>query len=355
MLIYYLIFSLILFFLLAEDFFQNNVDKYILLMFCLLILSLFAGLRPAKASTDYENYFEVFNNAPNAITFIDRIGNAEPFYIFIPSFFKFIGFPIISSFVLYAFLGTFLKGIAIMKYSKYWFVSLIVYFSNFFLLHEFTQIRIGVAIGIYLLSIPFIFKRNFLLFALAITLACCFHYSAIILLSTFWISDKPLNKPIYLLCILGSLIIGILKIDLISLLSYLPISFIKEKTEFYIGANQSGLFNNQINLFNVFSLIDIFTCIILLKYSRQVSKHQVGFNFLLKLYFISLFFFFLLSSLPAVAYRIREIFQIVQIFLIPCLIFIFKERYVGKIVIVLISLLFLYVQTYYANLVNPYF
>src|SRR5882762_4641909 len=79
-----------------------------------------------------------------------------------------------------AVLGISTKLTAFNSLSKYLYITLVVYFLSYFLLHDYTQIRVAVASGIFLLSIPDLRDRNFKTYFFKSFLAIFLHYSAII-------------------------------------------------------------------------------------------------------------------------------------------------------------------------------
>lgn len=76
-------------------------------------------------------------------------------------------------FFIYA-LAVSIKFLAIRQISKFPFLSIFTYISLYFVLLEMTQIRAGVAIGIFLLSIKDIYNRNLINFSLKIIAATLF-------------------------------------------------------------------------------------------------------------------------------------------------------------------------------------
>ena len=93
-------------------------------------------------------------------------------------------------FLLFAILGVSFKLIAIKQLTELWFLSLILYLSNFFILHEMTQIRAGVASAFLLLCVKPIYDRDLKRFLLFAVLGFLFHYSAIVILPLWFLGIK---------------------------------------------------------------------------------------------------------------------------------------------------------------------
>ncbi len=353
MAIYIVIFLIILFFCSFE---VKNINNRIIIFGTIwFILILLAGLRSAQASTDYEVYLDFFKSIKPGIIFFLRESPAEPFYNFIPAFVKLLGLPVTISFLIFAIIGVSFKAIAIINSTKLIFFSLLIYYSNFFMLHEMTQIRIGVAIGIYLLGLKYIMNKELLKFSIIIILATCFHFSAIILGLTYFFNLNTFNKKKYLALMILVIPLSILQLDPLFFLKSLPLGVFSEKLEFYYGAMQTGVFEKKINIFNIFTIIDIAICFLFIfKIEFLQTKFKYA-NLFLKMYVCSLLIFFVLSFIPPLAFRFRELFQSVQILLIPQIIFLFKERYVGKLIVISIGFIMFYINVIHLQLVKNYF
>ena len=114
-----------------------------------------------------------------------------------------------------------------------YFLSVLTYFSYFFLLHEMTQIRVGVASGIILLSVPDIYNRNAKAFAFKNILAILFHYSASVFLLFYFVDGKKINAKVYIGLILAAYLLHFAHVRLIDFLTLLPIEAFVSKIETY--------------------------------------------------------------------------------------------------------------------------
>lgn len=355
MTIYFLIYITFCIFYIVEDFIKSKWNKIIVYLSCLLGLTIFSGFRTSAASTDYATYLEFFTRVSAARSWASIENSGELFYNLIPFIVGKLGMPVVSTFFIFSIIGVFLKGFAIMRNTRYWFGALLVYFTYFYLLHEFTQIRAGIATGIWLLSISTITKRKFGVFLICSAISVCFHLSAIIYLLTYWIDDTKINTKKYVIALVSALIFASLKLDYFSLLLNFPIAIVAAKADLYVGGISTGLFSNTVNIFNVIVLVELGLLLILTVYRKKLQHTVKHYNFYLKSYYLSLILFFGLSAFPPVAFRVRELFQVVHIILIPTIIYLFKEKYVAKILVISIALIFLFIQTFYSGLVKPYF
>ena len=90
-------------------------------------------------------------------------------------------------------MGVGLKLLAIRKTTEFTFLSLAIYISFYFCIHEMTQIRTGILSGMFLLSIPLIAegKRKWAL--LMILAGACFHVSGLALIPLLLLNNKELK------------------------------------------------------------------------------------------------------------------------------------------------------------------
>src|SRR3954469_5473248 len=200
MLFYFILFLLIGFILFISPSYKGY-QKFLLFIVA-FILILVAGLRTPGVDSDSINYLTNFSTfgQPSSY-FTDYEGNSffEPAYYLIPSIINgFFHLDYVWVFLIFALLGIGLKVIAITRLTDFALLSILVYYCNFFILHDMTQIRAGVASGLILLSIPEIQKRNLLTFLLIIAIGTLFHYSMIIFLPVYFLSAKKINKFLYL-------------------------------------------------------------------------------------------------------------------------------------------------------------
>lgn len=164
--------------------------------FCLfLFLVALAGFRLLGPDADFHHYENLFyyGESPQGetkeLSFIllrylvnDTLGLAFSWFVF-----------------LYALLGVSVKFYLMARLSSLFWVSLFVYLMVYFPLHEYTQIRAGIASGIMLLSLKDVTNGRFLRFLGKVTLAVFFHWSALAALPLYLLRGKSINFLIFLL------------------------------------------------------------------------------------------------------------------------------------------------------------
>lgn len=303
-----------------------------------LLLVLIAGLRPIGLDRDSLAYAAHIESVTK-VNFLDK----EPAYWLIKWFNEVLFHGNIHSFFLiFALLGVSIKFLAIKKLSKLPFISVIAYLSMFFVLHEMTQIRAGIAAGIFLLSIPDICNRNLKKFIIKVLFASLFHYSAIVMLSLYFLNLRKISIIYFFLPVIGLFLayFGLSKILLLNFTDFLP-EFLSYKLRIYLSLLELGEYK-EIHIFNFFysSLLILLYFIFSLYY---YAKNKIKFNnydiFYIKVLSLLLFTFYFFSPVPVLAFRISEFFGVILIILIPNLILYFKQK---EVVLFFIILYFLY-------------
>lgn len=297
---------------------QNQRAKKFLILILLIFV---AGLRLEGMDRDYTQYVEAFNYA-------NFNYNIEPSFILISTIVKTLNYSHTALFLIYAIIGVTLKFVAINKLSDHVYASILLYISHFFLLHEMTQIRIGVASGLLLLAFyQKIKKENTRGFLLITGLAIFFHYSSIIILFIYPILGIRRNLYVQYLTIPLGIIIALNGYEL---LLQLPIPYLQRKLEIYWELKENGqLHGSNIKLFNPIMILNILLYYTILWKKKKIYDSDYTLLFLLNL---SIFSFYFLSFIPVAAFRISELLGIVVIVLGTKLIDIFKTPLQGKIV-----------------------
>jgi len=327
---------------------KYEIQKYIYVA-CLLILFVISGFRPATCCADYLNYVDYFNDIDNR-----SVIQIEPTFFLISKIALYFFNSSTGVFIIYAFLGVLLKGLAFKKLSNFYLLSLIIYSATYFLLHEMTQIRVGIASSILLLAVPSIYERKSSKFLLLLILGTMFHYSFLIFGLFYFLNPDKIKSFSYVFLILSGYIAYLLGINVVSVLGAIPIEFISGKILAYNTLLENGV-DTKINVFNVLMLFRLgFLAILLWKqdYLSEKNKYSI---LLIKIYAFSLFFFVFFAPLPVFAFRIRELTGIVEVILIPFFVYLFKEKYVGFAVIIVLGLIFMSIDIWYNKMISTYF
>lgn len=336
--VYLLIFSIICAFC-----FIKIKQKELILSFLVVLLIIISGFR-GNIDKDHQLYLDMYRACldgtyPGEISFY--LISWLVYYVFDNTTFIFL---------IYAILGVTLKAYAIRKLSEFWFCSILIYFSLYFLLHEMTQIRIGVAAGFILLSIPYIYKKNFKLFLLFVSAAFIFHYSSAVIIPFYFMNRNRISVFYYLL-IPFAFLLYLFHINIVSVIQIINIEHITAKYITYKALAEV----DRINLFNAILIMRyVFIIILLWKWKVLADKNKYA-VLLIKFYIMSCFMLIILSDIPAIAFRISEIFAVVEFIVIPFFIYFFKKEIQGAIVVAFIGLMILANVLFYEKLLLPYF
>jgi hypothetical protein len=305
-----------------------------------LFLILIAGLRPIGLDKDSISYAKIIQSSIDV-----NLQDKEPAFWIIKHFNDiFFSGDVHTFFLIFATLGISIKFLAIKKISKMPLLSVIVYLSIYFILHEMTQIRAGVAAGFFLLSIPDIYDRNFRKFIIKALLAISFHYSAIVMLPLYFLNPKRLNIIFLLLPTIG-FILAIFNLSQFFLLNFINIlpNFLAYKIQIYLELLKLGEHSeiSIINIYYCFLLFSIYIFYFLLIKNKIKIKSNYDIIFI-KILSISLFTFYFFSNVPVFAYRISEFLNVVVIVFFANLILYFNQ----KNLVFYIMILFLFYMFY---------
>ena len=148
-----------------------------------------AGTRGADSTPDSDNY-EFMYYGVNSLD----VDLREPTFIYISYYLNTLGFGVNALFFAYAVLSIPLRLTAICKLSKLPILTLAIYISYFFQLHDLMQIRCAVASALFLFAIYFCADKRWWLTLLFIILGSLFHYSALAGFALFFFSNTELKK-----------------------------------------------------------------------------------------------------------------------------------------------------------------
>lgn len=286
-------------------------------------------------------------NMPDSINYIDDFSGFmvnerfEIGYTIIRDAVKAIGANYRVLFFAVALVSIFIKLNAIVRISPYVYGSLLVYLSYFFILHDMIQMRAGLAVGFLFFAIKYISERNLTRFIIAATLASCCHLSSLVIFPLWFLPLIRFNKLVWVFLIpLCYFLVVVYGLTAGRIISYIPINQIQN---LYIGYSHSLEQGNHdvINIFNMLLLGKVVVCTFLILYNDLIESRFSAFKPWLMIYTASLAIYIMFSDLPVVAIRISEFLQTVELIIIPMFVFVFSDRFVGKIIVISISAVYL--------------
>ena len=298
-----------------------------------------AGFRDGTFFPDYENYQYAYMFSSERM---------EPSFMVIREFGKIIGCSHIFLFVIYAILGVSLKIFAIKKISSFLWLSLATYIATSYLLHDLIQIRASVAVGFFLCSIYYLQEKKYKIWGLLTFCAVMFHYASLILFVLPVLKYIKFNRKIWVFLLFCSFISGIFSTYIVNLISYIDISFIQNLFLHHTEVNESK--EDTVNVFNIIHLIRCLFVLFLSYNFVKISDYRYS-EILMKLYFVGLISFGFLSALPVLAFRVSEIFCVVEIFLIPLIFKIIKNHTFAWLYFMFITCSIMYIQIFYNNFI----
>ena len=313
----------------------------LLIAFVALCLVLIAGLRPVGLDRDSLNYAAVIGSNMGGAFF----GNREPTFWLINAISQRSPFPAITTFfLLYALLGVFVKTAAILKLSPRPLLSLYLYITLYFVSHEFTQIRTGIAAGIYLFALHSLSKGNRGDFLFRLFVATCFHYSAVMGL-VMLVSQRFSRSSfrLFALPLIGIALSQILTAENIELLgTYVLPGPIQGRLFLYLELLSDDRFT-QINLLNpvTTSFLVLYWLLVL----KIPVTARVFDRYLLLSFGVGLASFYAASVIPVVAFRTMEFLSVGIVILLASATFWFRDKQIWIFLLMLWALTVFIVQS----------
>ena len=335
----------------------GNKQKKISAISIAVTLILIAGLRQPGVDWDSDTYEYVFNHVGAPLDYFTHFSDYyfyEAGYYLIPSIFKTVfNASNVWCFLLFAMLGVTLKFKALWKLTEFQMLSVLVYFCHFFILHEMTQIREGVASGILLLCVVQIKEKNFSKFCLLLLLGIFFHYSALIFIPFYFLNPLKLNKKVFFAILLIPHLLYFLRINIITILIALHLGIISDKLTMYSDLLDAGVFTD-INVYNSVFLIEFFFCIFLIWKSDFFYRKNQYALILIKIYTIALASWMLFASIPVIAFRSYGYLGIVEVVLVPFILYYIEEESIAVLFTFLFALVSLFIDIVHNELLRPY-
>lgn len=237
-----------------------------------------------------------------------------------------------------AFIGLWLKGSFFKKYSNNFIFSISLYLPTIYFLHEYTQIRAAIGVGICFLSVAEINKRDFKNFAIRILFAMLFHYSAVLMFPVYFYCHFFKNQKRYLQFLWISFIASVFLYNFLhgqSLLIFLGSNFYSKL--FFL--KKLGALQNMedFSVFNIcYLLILIMNSIFYFLYKGFPNKNYDFTVFQLSSLSAIMFYCFFNLGFQVVTFRFSEFFIPFIFIVIPKIISRFKEKIFLMPIVVLI-------------------
>ena len=329
MLYAFILFLIIIIFLIFLEDYLGDYKKYVYWSFC-IILILFSAFRPVGVDPDSKDYESMFLSNEDDPTFL-----VDPSFLLLVSIFRTFTDNIHILFLFYAIIGISIKFYALRQLFPLYFLPLIIYFGHYYVLHDFIQMRAAIASAMLLLAIKPLSEGKKKTALGYLLIATVFHSSTLALYPILFFSNTITKIWKYILIAITPIgtILFLCHYDFITAL---PIPYIQDKIEWHISMTEAGAYK-ELSLKFPFIWIHYAAILYSLYFYDTIIIKCPVLPLLLKITACSLFCYYAFSSIPVIAGRLRELFSIVEIALLPCICYTIRPQFYGKVAVCMIG------------------
>lgn len=284
-----------------------------------LVLIVFSGFREG-VGTDFNMYKNIFYNIDNLDGYY--LGEIETGYILLN---KFIYSMYSDHRLLFIITSTVIIGlicISIMRYSKNYLLSILLFICLGYLHSSFNGVRQYIALAIFIYSIRFIINKKVKSYLIFILVASLFHKTILITLPLYFINKIKFNKKVFILSIIPIMLIGVFYEPIMNNFSMIsPFYYEKYMKTMYLSQN-TGIGGRSSYIY-----IASYICVYILsifRYEKIVYKYKDCIIFII-LCGISIPFM-ILGLKNQLFFRLSLYFSVNFIFLIPMLLDSFSKN-----------------------------
>lgn len=293
--------------------------KDIALFIIAIILILFSGFREGMA--DLQNYKDAFLAIKNPSISYDG-DYFEPLF---KSISYFISFFTSNTTIYLLTIATISVGLTLSFYrknSQFYITATLLYFVHAFLYRDCMQIRAGIAAAILLYSLKYIKEKKLGKFGSVILIAGGFHLASLPFCILYFVYHINLEKKIWYYIIAGSLIIGLF-FPLGFIVSFLsPDSIFKKAVGYMWMLGKENVFI----LSNPTIIKQLFFVLVGLLFFDKISRHIPNFRLYLTSLLISVCWLMAFNDFSIIAARIATFFSIVEVLIVPYLLYFVVPR-----------------------------
>lgn len=348
--------ELVLFFILlmvcALSMVEDRLQRYnrVVYIGLTVVLILFAGLREVGFDRDSENYEMYFDNYDDPLyEFTVEYSYRLLSYIFSSAFGD-----VHSLFLFYALIGVTLKMYAFRRLSLYWFLPVAVYLGNYYILHDLTQMRASIVSGLTLCAIPLIYegRRKAALGLLGI--GCIFHYSSVALLPMVLLSKNDMGdrqRWLWAAVIPLGYLIYFAQFNITTQI-YIP--YVSDKIEAYELLRDKGIAGEEINVFNLVFLVKCAAYFYVLYFYDTIKRENKYLPLVLRIMGISLFAFLFFAQLPVAAFRLSQLYGIVEIMLFTYILYTVRPNLLGRFIVVSVAISLFVINVFSLKILEPF-
>ncbi|WP_306331919.1 EpsG family protein [Vibrio injensis] len=354
---YLVVFGWLAFCSVAQNTKQFSYLKPFFFILSSLLLIFFAGFRGAGVGADDWNYIIKFLEVPDINYWLKREFSysfsetwMEPSYIILGAIIRVFS----SSYTcLFLIVSLFSVGIASYNYyrfSKYVFLVLVLFFVHTYLYRDINQIRSAVAAAIGLFLIPQIYHRQHFRIICTICLAGTFHMASLSLIFVYFLSFLKFTNKRLVAGYLISLTLGFVGVSSL-LLNILPsLGYVTTKLNHYSNSDYA----NSISLFDITNIKNSFFFILFVFFRERLKKKLIYYDTMMIFYFLAVTWRIAFNDFGIFAARVATFFGIVEVILIPALIYVFKQKLIITFFILVYAFITLYFNLYVKAMAYPY-
>lgn len=354
---YLLVFSWLSFAAIVDHVKQPSYLRLFFYLISVLTLVLFAGLRQAGVGADDFNYIDKFLEVPDLTYWMSGEFRyslkeiwMEPSYIFLGSLIRVFTDQYTFLFLAVASISVGAASYGYYKYSPYWFLSLLLFFSHTFLYRDINQIRAAVAAAVGLFLIEQIHKRNIVKCILIILAACSFHLAAASYLLVLLLSYIPIGRKSLLVGYFMSIFVGLLGVSYL-MLGVLPnLGFVTIKLISY----SESRYAESVSLFDLTNIKNSIIFFVLIFFWKVLEKQTPYFNTMMLFYSLAVMWRIAFADFGIFAARIATFFGVVEVILVPSLILLIRQKILGIFLIIVYAFSMLYLNLFVKEGRYPY-
>lgn len=290
---------------------------YLALLIGFVVMATIISSSFSRDSENYNRMFEIYGvTGWGALS--SEMFQRETFFLVVSKALNQLGQDSIFLFLIFAAISLPIKFYLIDKYSRDKVLSLAVFTSYFFILHDSTQIRFSMAVAFAYVGLHYLSKdRKWLFSAIVILSAIAFHVSVLFfIVMLFFTTKKSLSWLLGLIVIavlLYPLNLNIVFLELVGgAIDYFNIqgTFLNNLYVFLQKPEGGGRFG----LFNWRVLLVYFCVAVIYQYRDSFSKYELlCYNALV----LSIFVYIFMKDVVEIQYRISGLFGFSLVFLVP--------------------------------------
>ena len=315
-----------------------------LLWAIVLFFTVVCIVRPTSYDSDfriYEKYFFGFDDTKYQLI-------VEPVFLWICKTVYYAGGTIHTVIIIFAVLSVPLKLYSIHKMTEetVFILAVIIYASNYFMLHDCEQIRLAVGMAFCMYALLMKMNGHYVWMVSLWLIAISFHHTTAAYAIPF-LAPKDMGR--YWKIAIGGLVpIAILLWLLhINPITVLPIPYIEPKMKLYEMAISQGQ-HPDVRTINLMVLVRIALFYYIFYFYETIKEHLPSLPLLMLCNALSLSAWFALTDMSVIAVRISQLFGFVEVILFASIYYTIKPAWMGKSVVFLIALYF-YFQNYIYN------